>query len=174
VKKNIRINCHFPYVCCSTITPKFKWFLLVVYYLFFIYRFSIAQHSYTPELVDPLSEPWRWKEFPELVGKGVRNIVETNDGTIWFGIDKGIIKYDGRTWQTFNQDNGFVTIPVNQLCVEQGKTIYAGTDSGIFRYANKQWTRITNIIIPVEVVDNDHPQEQTYLRVSMVPDMQAR
>lgn len=151
------MNCHFPYVCYSIITPKIKWVLLVIFHLFFIYRVADAQHSYTPELVDPLSEPWRWKDFPELVGKGVRNIVETNDGAIWFGLDKGIVKYDGKTWQTFNQENGFVTIPVNQLCVERGQILYAGTDSGIFKFANDQWTRIFPTIW--------HPSQSKFYKV---------
>jgi signal transduction histidine kinase/DNA-binding response OmpR family regulator/ligand-binding sensor domain-containing protein len=139
VKKNIR-NCDRLYPI--HITPKINWIIIGLFQFFLFYKASNAQHSYTPELVDPLTEPWRWKDFPELVGKGVRNIAETNDGAVWFGIDKGIIKYDGKTWQTFNHDNGFVSIPINQLCVEKGQTVYAGTDSGLYQLSNNRWKRI--------------------------------
>jgi len=143
VKRNIRnCNCPFPYVCCVSIARRMKWALFAFFHLGLVCSNVYSQHPYNPVLVDPLTESWRWKSYPELVGKGVRSIVETKDGSIWFGLDKGIIRYDGINWHTFNNKDGLADNPINLLCVERGNIVYAGSDSGLYQFVANGWTKI--------------------------------
>ena len=143
MKKTKRINCHFFLLSYHVLfTWGLKFIVLILFQLGIFWYLGSSQSPYKPIQVDPLTESWRWKVYPELVGKGVRTLVETKDGSVWFGLDKGIIKYNGKDWQTFNKSNGLDNIPVNQLCVENGHTVYAGTDSGIYKYSDNNWKRI--------------------------------
>ena len=49
---------------------------------------------YLPEIVNPLLETWRWKQFSRLEGKGVRCISESPDGRVWFGGDSTLSTTD--------------------------------------------------------------------------------
>jgi signal transduction histidine kinase/DNA-binding response OmpR family regulator/ligand-binding sensor domain-containing protein len=105
--------------------------------------FLYSQTPYKPIQVDPLTELWRWRQFPELTGKGYRCVTESNDGTMWFGVDKGVIKYNGATSVYFNKETGFENISVNSISYSNSNnSIYAGTDSGIYVYSNSKWKRI--------------------------------
>ena len=134
---------------CDRISRRFSFILTYIsplYISVFLLCISYpgySQRPYQPIKVDPLSELWRWKQFPELAGKGYRCVTESDDGTMWFGVDKGVVNYNGDTSVYFNKDNGFKDLSVNSIHYSQiDNKIYAGTDSGIFMYANSEWKRI--------------------------------
>lgn len=54
-----------------------------------------AVRPYEPERVEPVLEPWRWREMTELSGRGVLCVDEADDGALWFGAIGGVIRYDG-------------------------------------------------------------------------------
>lgn len=54
-----------------------------------------AAQPYEPVQPDPLTETWRYRAFPELKGKGLNSMAEATDGAIWFGLDPGVMRYDG-------------------------------------------------------------------------------
>ena len=60
-----------------------------------------AVRPYQPQLRDPMLEPWRWRSFSQLEGKGLRCLAEDADGNIWFGINRGTIRYDGLRWEAY-------------------------------------------------------------------------
>jgi len=97
-----------------------------------------SQRAYKPETSDPLLEPWRWKLMPELRGKGVRCIESSKDGAIWFGIDKGICRYDGMDWNFFDTINSKIVFPVNSI-VSNDDFIIAGSEKGLSIYQNRKW-----------------------------------
>jgi signal transduction histidine kinase/AraC-like DNA-binding protein/ligand-binding sensor domain-containing protein len=130
---------NIPFLCFIW---KARLLIFALYQLANVNNSAYAQRPYNPITVDPLSEPWRWRHFPELAGKGIRSITESDDGYIWFGVDKGIIRYYGIKWQTFNEDNGFLNVPVNHLCKSKDQSIYAGTDSGLYKYSANHWVRV--------------------------------
>jgi signal transduction histidine kinase/DNA-binding response OmpR family regulator/ligand-binding sensor domain-containing protein len=101
---------------------------------------ATAQHSYTPETVNPMLEPWRWKTFPQLRGKGVRCLTEDVKGAMWFGIDNGIMNYDGYTWINHN-DSIFGNAPINDIHASINNTIYAGGDMGLFTLRDNNWEK---------------------------------
>lgn len=101
-----------------------------------------AVKPYQPSYADPLLEPWRWKLFTELNGLGLRCMAEGKDGTMWFGTEYGVIKYDGMVWTSYTQSDGLVGEEVWALCATQSGEIYAGTNRGIHRFKAGKWHKI--------------------------------
>lgn len=96
--------------------------------------------DYSPSLSDPLSESWRWKDIPELEGKGIRHVVETDDRTIWVSSNEGVLEYDGYYWKTHNKNNGFVSSPVEKILSASDGQIYATCTKGIYKYDGNKWS----------------------------------
>ena len=57
-----------------------------------------GSEPYEPVYVDPLTEPWRLRTFPELNGLGAQCVAEGRDGAMWFGTLDGVWSYDGFDW----------------------------------------------------------------------------
>ena len=51
--------------------------------------------------------------FPELKGKGLSCMTESNDGSIWFGVTNGVIQYDGLNWTHYSGKNGFIDAKIH-------------------------------------------------------------
>lgn len=66
----------------------------------------------------------------------VHAIAEDKNGNIWFGTDHGAIKYDGKTFRNYAEENGLSTRRIGRKCilVDKSGTIWVGTDGGVFRY----------------------------------------
>lgn len=115
----------------------------VILFLLFITAFSYqvsAQQSYTPTIVNPLSETWRWKYFPKLEGKGVRHITEDDKGTVWVGVDDGVFEYNGYRWR-FHQNgtNGLSDAPIIQVVITKEGKLFAVSPRKIFTYDGIRW-----------------------------------
>ncbi|WP_020528367.1 hybrid sensor histidine kinase/response regulator transcription factor [Flexithrix dorotheae] len=107
----------------------------ILYIVFFICAFSkdgLAQRNYTPASADPFSEPWRFTHFDYFDGKGVHSYLLDENGDNWFGINNGIIKYDGYSYQVFSRKNGLPDGQVSHLLKGKNNQIYVGTSSGIY------------------------------------------
>ncbi|MCB0641649.1 MAG: hypothetical protein KDC44_08415, partial [Phaeodactylibacter sp.] len=100
----------------------------------------MASRPYQPKIVNPLTEPWRWKHFPELEGKGIRDVVESADLKVWVAYNEGVLEYDGYEWKKHNAENGLLASPAEQLLVAKDQSIYATAPNGIFRYDGQTWT----------------------------------
>ena len=103
---------------------------------------ALAVQPYTPVHPDPVLEPWRWTVYPELKWLGLRYMAEATDGAMWFGVDEGVVRYDGIEWQTFTPDDGVRGAPVNVLCAAGDGSVYAGSDWGISRYREGVWEHV--------------------------------
>ncbi|HXN45992.1 MAG TPA: two-component regulator propeller domain-containing protein [Bryobacteraceae bacterium] len=100
-----------------------------------------AVQPYAPTVADPFSDPGRWQKIAELEGKSPRCMVEDRDGAMWFGVDAGVMRYDGERWRTFTPKDGLVgSAPV--VLREKGGQIYAGTAEGISRFSGGRWERV--------------------------------
>ncbi len=115
-------------------------FILVLHFIFLGGLMVWAAQPYNPQIVNPLTEPWRWKHFPELEGKGIRHVVESADQKVWVSYNDGVLEYDGYDWKTHNQENGLTASPVEQLLVATDGSIYATASNGIYRYDGQQWS----------------------------------
>lgn len=93
--------------------------------------FADAINNYTPKYSNPFTEPWRWQGFPELIGKGCRVMVEDPNGHLWFGINGGVLKYDGMNWKHYPISEDSTEIPVVSLCIVSDGSLYAGSSKGV-------------------------------------------
>ena len=101
-----------------------------------------AATPYTPVHPDPVLEPWRWTVYPEIADKGPRCLAEDNEGRMWFGVDDGVVCYDGLKWTPYTEADGLLGSPVQTLCVTADSSVYAGTELGISRYRHGTWSRV--------------------------------
>ena len=63
---------------------------------------SEAVKSFFPQPVDPIHEPWRWRDEENLSGLGALCMDRDADGVFWFGCAGSLARYDGRSVeQTF-------------------------------------------------------------------------
>lgn len=103
---------------------------------------SSAQEIYNPTIVNPLSQSWRWKQFPELEGQGIRDIYEGKNKSLWVAFNEGVYEYDGYNWQVHNKDNGFISSPIEQVLLDNEGIAYAASSAGIHKYDGNSWTQI--------------------------------
>jgi ligand-binding sensor domain-containing protein len=66
----------------------------------------------------------------------VHAIAEDRNGNIWFGTEHGAIKYDGKTFRSYTQENGLSNINVGRksILIDKSGNIWVGTQGGVFRY----------------------------------------
>lgn len=100
-----------------------------------------AKEPYSPKIVNPLTQSWRWKQFPELEGKGIRNIYEGPDKTIWVSFNEGIYEYNGYEWKIHNHEHGLDSSAVDFVYGAKDGTIFAASSYGIFKLQGDQWVK---------------------------------
>ncbi len=128
------------------IRQKRKTISLPVSFILFLLASSLfASRPYQPKVADPILEPWRWRSYPELDGLGVQCLMEAMDGSIWFGLQKGAIHYDGLCWTLYDDQNGLTNDVIYTIVQAKDSSIYFGTQSsGIIRFRNGElktiWT----------------------------------
>ena len=112
--------------------------------LLIVLNFSSAHavQAYTPVQPEAMLEFWRWRTYPELKGLGLQCMAEDRDGNMWFGVDAGVVRYDGVSWTPFTPENGLLGAPVITLAAAQDGSVYAGTPIGISRYVDGKWRRV--------------------------------
>jgi ligand-binding sensor domain-containing protein len=69
-------------------------------------------------------------------GNSVHAIAEDKKGNIWFGTDHGAIKYDGKTFKSYTEENGLSNTRVSRksILIDKSGTVWVGTQGGVFRY----------------------------------------
>jgi signal transduction histidine kinase/DNA-binding response OmpR family regulator/ligand-binding sensor domain-containing protein len=120
-------------------------FQLNIFLILFLFVIGItsASSNYKPKIVEPITETWRWQGFPELSGKSCHCMAEGKNGLLYFGVNGGIIQYDGINWQQFRLPVDYTDIPVVTLCVVSDGTIYVGTSKGIKTFKNGKWGTVS-------------------------------
>lgn len=70
-------------------------------------------------------------------GNSVHAIAEDKGGNIWFGTDLGAVKYDGKSFSSYTEENGLSNTKVGRKCIltDKSGTIWIGTQGGVFRYS---------------------------------------
>jgi signal transduction histidine kinase/DNA-binding response OmpR family regulator/ligand-binding sensor domain-containing protein len=102
---------------------------------------SWAQTAYTPKPSDPLTENRRWQPLDFLSAKGVRSMTDDQHGNMWFGLDKGILKYDGYDWTLYHEE-AFFASPVGSLFISDTEDLFAGNESGLLQFDAGKWGKI--------------------------------
>lgn len=98
--------------------------------------------EYIPKYSNPFEESLRWQNYPELIGRGCRSMVEDKNGTLWFGVSGGVISYDGLKWESYPIFKELSDVPVVTLCVSIDGSIYAGSTEGIAKYSLGKWSTL--------------------------------
>ena len=73
--------------------------------------------------------------FHGLPSEHVRAITQDAEGTIWYGTDAGLAKYDGRRTQKIIAEN-FSAIRVLALMTDDEGTLWVGSETGAARYSH--------------------------------------
>jgi len=132
--------------------------LLCLLAVAFICTPSLGATPFTPRYADPLTEPYRWQLIPELSGKGFRCMVEDSSGTVWFGVNGGVLCYDGLQWKFHVLNPLWKNEPIVALCAAHDGTLYAGTPKGVCRYCNDAWQILP---ITLDLADtSDYPNNR--------------
>ncbi|MDP5171316.1 MAG: hypothetical protein NWR72_13815, partial [Bacteroidia bacterium] len=93
-----------------------------------------AQQPYHPQKANLPLESWRWTDFPQTEGKGVRYLHEYQDNKVWFATNDGLLHFDGYEYRCHTEEQGLIGAPAQVVFVTKGGVTIAGTDLGIFRY----------------------------------------
>lgn len=69
-------------------------------------------------------------------GNSVHAIAEDKQANIWFGTDYGAIKYDGRSFRTYDEKQGLSNIRIGRksILTDKSGTVWIGTQAGVFQY----------------------------------------
>ncbi|HRG57714.1 MAG TPA: two-component regulator propeller domain-containing protein [Bacteroidia bacterium] len=57
-------------------------------------------------------------------------LVQANDGTIWYGTNNGVIKFDGEKFKNFENTKGLINVPVSAIFIDQSNLIWIGHNNG--------------------------------------------
>lgn len=112
-------------------------------------------NPYHPVISNPVSEPWRWLLMENISSRGVRSLEDDTKGNMWFGVDRGIIKYDGYTWEVFDSEPWLQRPTTHIKSFDDGR-LYAGNESGLLEFVGQEWKKIfpsdQSIDIPVTYI----------------------
>jgi hypothetical protein len=62
---------------------------------------------------------------------------------LWFGTDKGVSHFDGKTWTTFTTADGLAGDNARAIAIASDGAVWAGTGGGISRFDGQAWTAYT-------------------------------
>jgi signal transduction histidine kinase/DNA-binding response OmpR family regulator/ligand-binding sensor domain-containing protein len=68
-------------------------------------------------------------------------MVDDSEGNMWFGLNKGVMKYDGYHWELFD-DQPCLKSPIGTLLNSSMGNLYAGSESGLLTYSSNGWRKI--------------------------------
>ncbi|VGO23562.1 ligand-binding sensor domain-containing protein [Pontiella sulfatireligans] len=112
---------------------------------------------YTPEIADPMLEPWRWQHVEYLDGAGVLCMDEVPDGTLWFGAVGGLVRDDGQEVTRIPFDEGLLRrissqrpVPWASAVLVLGKEdllVVAG--KSLVRWHQGEWAVLVKALEPV-------------------------
>ena len=68
-------------------------------------------------------------------------MAEDRDGNMWFGLEKGVVRYDGVNW-TPSDSEAWLGARVWALYVARDGTLYAGSEYGLSLFRDDNWERV--------------------------------
>ncbi len=81
-----------------------------------------------------------WKSFSTLEGLSgniVYSMAQESDGTMWFGTNNGVTRYDGKTWSTISTKDGLLNSHVYAIAIDGQGMLWFGTQGGVTRFSYK-------------------------------------
>jgi ligand-binding sensor domain-containing protein/serine phosphatase RsbU (regulator of sigma subunit) len=65
-------------------------------------------------------------------------VLQARDGIIWYGTSKGLIKFDGEKFKTYENVKGLITSPITAIFVDKKNTIWLGHENGKITLFDKE------------------------------------
>lgn len=115
--------------------------ILLLLAVFLGYSHVLPQKPFQPKQSSPLVEPWRWRPIDVLSAKGVRCMTDDSKGNMWFGLNKGVIRYDGYRWVLYD-DQPCLKSPVGTILNTKDGRLFAGSESGLLEFTEGKWVKI--------------------------------
>ena len=87
-----------------------------------------------------------WQSFgvsDGMVGRSVRAILQDDASNLWLGTDRGLSRYDGRSFTSFTIEDGLVGNDVTALVEDSAGNLWVGTADGLSRYDGQYFTNFT-------------------------------
>ncbi|MCE3259368.1 MAG: Response regulator containing a CheY-like receiver domain and a domain protein [Bacteroidetes bacterium] len=81
----------------------------------------------------PLSGQYAIKNFQNLLPKKnvpFNSVSQDKFGYLWMGSNEGLIKFDGRVSQVFNQKNGLPAAKITSVYCDNDRIVWMGTENG--------------------------------------------
>ena len=78
-----------------------------------------------------------------LVNQTVRALLQDRQGNLWFGVEGGVSRYDGRQFTSFTERDGLAGGWVLALAEDQEGNLWFGTENGVSRYDGKEIKNFT-------------------------------
>lgn len=123
-------------------TFNFIFIIINLLSLFATGSMTYASQPYSPPpSPSPIGEMWRWHHVAELDNAGFNCMASAPDGSIWFGVNNGALRYDGNTWESYDATSGLKGA-VSDITVSKDGTIYAISLNRLFYFDGTQWIRI--------------------------------
>jgi len=81
-------------------------------------------------------------EIKDDLGRGVTimKIVEDRDGNIWCGTSGGITRIDGKSFTSFGEQHGLISLGVWSMAVDASGVMWIGTVEGVYRFDGKTFS----------------------------------
>ncbi len=101
-----------------------------------------------------------WRTFGLASGLPSLNaqaVLEDHSGSLWFGTDAGVARYDGVVWRTFTTSDTLVSNRVATITEDRAGNLWFGTDGGVSRYqpVSRQWRSYTRANTNLGLVSDD-------------------
>lgn len=78
----------------------------------------------------------QWRNYTSkdgLAGDVVYSIAEGADGSLWFGTDRGVSRFDGKQWFSYGRKEGVLSDHVYAIAVVSDSEVWVGTRGGVTR-----------------------------------------
>jgi ligand-binding sensor domain-containing protein/serine phosphatase RsbU (regulator of sigma subunit) len=106
---------------------------------FFLFLFSFLFHGV-------FSQVYNFKNYGTkngLVGSIVNSVFQDSKGFMWFGVQNGVSRFDGKTFKNFSKNDGLVGNNVVTIGEDKQGVIWLGTTEGISRFDGVKFKNYT-------------------------------
>jgi ligand-binding sensor domain-containing protein/class 3 adenylate cyclase len=87
--------------------------------------------------------------FKSLNGQKIHRMIQDKRGNLWFGmIDRGVIRYDGKTFSNYTEREGLPDYTIQAMAEDDHENLWFGTDNGMVKFDGKSFTHYKDIAGP--------------------------
>jgi ligand-binding sensor domain-containing protein len=83
----------------------------------------------------------RWQVYSHLIGETISAMAVSPDGSVWFGTNRGVVRFNSQAWSAYTAQNGLSGGEVKSLFVDQTGRVWAATATGLASFEQGQWRK---------------------------------